>query len=137
MIGEVETIDEKKEKERQRRKRERVLEQKRKIELKKLEKQLKRCNPKERENLEKRIEKLINKKNEINEKNFDIMVNTMKNEQNRHQNELNLKKKQELKRQELVKKGVIEDKLYLAGKNKLDDKEIQEILVSKIYNHNL
>ena len=97
-----------------------------------MKKQLKRCNKKEKELIEQRIEKLTNRKYILNEKNVDIVINTLNKEERRHKSELEKKKKEEKERQRLVKEGKIEDKIYMAGKHKLNDEELQEILISKL-----
>lgn len=101
------------------------------MELRRLERLLKRCNKKEKELLRERIERLKQKERVQMENNFDVILNTVVNEKNKIKDGKAKRKAAEKIRAKLVKKGEIEDKLFLAGRNKLDDAELQDFPITE------
>lgn len=109
-----------------------MVEQRKKLELKKLRKRLKKAKGGEKKNIEEKIQRIESRKEEVEEQNFEIIVNTLANKR-RAQEKLKKKRREEEQvRQEMVRKGLIEDRVYLnSRKYKVDGHELQDFCLSK------
>ena len=117
---------------RQKKKREKMVERKKKRELKRLRKRLKIARGGEKKNIEEAIHRIETRKKKVEEDNFEIIVNTLANKRKAQQREVQRKKEEEQVRQELVKRGQLEDKIYMnTRKHRVDDDELQDFCLSK------
>jgi hypothetical protein len=120
-------------KKRQKKKREKMIEQRKKLELKKLKRRLKKAKKNEKKIIQEKIERIEKRQKQVQEDNFEIIVNTLANKRKARERELKAKKEEEEVRRELVRKGELEDQIYINSRRyRMDGDELQDLVISKI-----
>lgn len=103
--------------------------------MKKLKRRLKKVKRGEKKNIEEKIARIENKKSKFEEENFEIIVNTLANKRRAKKRLNQQKKEEEMVRQQLVKEGLIEDKIHMNSKKyRMDGDELQDYIISKLLN---
>jgi hypothetical protein len=117
---------------RQRKKRDRMVEQKKKLEVKQLKRRLKKAKKGERKIILEKLERIENRKRKVEEETFDIMVKTLNNAQKNQKRRMEERRQEREVRDELVERGLMEDEIKMNSKKyRLDGDELQNYLISK------
>ena len=114
-------------------KKQKILEQKKRVELKKLRRRLKKAKGVEKRLIEEKLERMETRQKKIEEETFDAIVNTIKNKQRTQEREKKERDEKEKMRQELVQKGLIEDKIHMNSKKyRMDAPELQNFHIGRL-----